>query len=264
MTSGRAQDVKACCSAAYGGAAARYLLGESFHPGGTDLTLTLVRELALGPGDLLVDVASGRGTSALLAARETGCDVIGVDLAPENVAEATAAAATAGLRGEVRFVVGDAERLPLDDGRADAALCECSLCLFPDAAAAVAEIARALRPGGLLALSDVVIAPGGIGPEMRDVAGWVACLANARPIEDVVGMLQEAGLDPRRVERHDRAIGETVDRVEARLRLARALGAAVPAEVRDGARRGLELVAAARRALADGTLGYGVVVARRR
>ena len=76
-----ADQVKACCATAYGGPIATYLLGENFHPGGEQLTRRLLGQLSLTPEHLLVDVASGRGASAMLAAAQTGCQVVGVDLA---------------------------------------------------------------------------------------------------------------------------------------------------------------------------------------
>lgn len=264
MTTSHADEVKACCSAAYGGAAARFLLGESFHPGGVALTRRLIKGLELSPGKVVVDVASGRGTSALLAAQETGCDAIGVDLSAANVAEASQAAGVAGLADRVRFVEGDAERLPLPDAEADAALCECSLCLFPDGAAAAAELARVLRPGGHLALSDVVADPERLPEDLLGLDAWASCVANARPLPEVAALLLDAGFAELRLDRHDGAVSEMIDQVEARLRLARTLGSALPDALRDGAARGLQLVAAARSAVAEGVLGYGAVIARRR
>ena len=148
-------DVKSCCAAAYSGPAARWLLGESFHPGGARLTARLALALEVGPGDLVVDVASGPGTSALQIARETGCDVVGVDLGDESVAMATRAAERGGLAARVRFVQGDAEALPLADASVDGAVCECALCTFPDKAVAARQFARVLKPGARVAISDI-------------------------------------------------------------------------------------------------------------
>jgi len=86
-------DLKSCCAAAYSSRAARYLLGDSFHPGGAALTSKLIRRLEVGADTAVVDVGSGPGISALQLARELGCDVVGVELSPTSVAAATAAAA---------------------------------------------------------------------------------------------------------------------------------------------------------------------------
>ena len=95
-------------------------------------------------GTRLVDVASGIGTTSLLAAGEYGAEVDGVDLSEGNVSYAAGAAAAAGLTDRVRFRHGDAEALPLPDAGWDAVVCECSWCLFPDKERAAAEIARVL------------------------------------------------------------------------------------------------------------------------
>ncbi len=261
--SASAAEVKACCADAYAGDAARWLLGERFHPGGALLTRRLAAALAVGPGALVVDVASGPGTSALQVAEETGCAVVGVDLSAASVAVAQAAAARAGLAGRARFVVGDAEALPLEDAVADGVVCECALCTFPDKRRAAAEIARVLKPGGRLALSDMVAERERLPAQLRTLAAWVSCIADARPLDELAALLAGAGLQCELTERHDDALGALLDRVDARLRAARALEAVAPAALAGNVERGLELVAGARAALADGALGYGVVVARR-
>jgi SAM-dependent methyltransferase len=237
-------DLKACCAAAYSSGAARLVLGDSLHPGGAALTSRLAAALGVGPGQVVLDVASGLGTSARQVADETGCDVVGVELSAENVAEAERRG-----DGRVRFLQGDAENLPFDDESFDGALCECSFCLFPDADEAAAEVARVLRPGGRLALSDVITEPERLPSELRTVLAEVACIAKARPLEELVWVFEEAGLEAELTERHDGALAEFVGRIDARLR---SLGVGdVP------------LVATARSAIEDGALGYGVVVARR-
>lgn len=256
-------ELKACCASAYASPVARWLLGDSFHPGGAELTSRLALALAVGPGATVVDVASGPGTSAIQLARETGCDVVGIDLSPESVAAASEAAARAGLADRVRFVTGDAEELPLPDASADGVVCECSLCTFPGQATALGEIARILRPGARLALSDMTAAPERLPAELTGVGAWVACLAGARPLEAIAGAAADAGLEVEVAEAHDAALATLLDRVDARLRAARVLGSDLPEALREGASRGLELVAAARDALAGGALGYGIVVARR-
>ena len=253
-------EVKACCAAAYGSEAARWLLGDRLHPGGAQLTARLVDALGPGPGALVADIACGAGAGALQLAAQTGCRVVGVDLAPANVELAVAAAAAAGLAGLARFVVGDAEALPLDDAAVDGVLCECALCTFPDKPAAVREIARVLRPGGTLALSDMTAEPDRLPAELRSLDAWIACIGDARPLDALADLLAAAGLVVERRERHDQALSKLVDRVDARLRLARAMRTAAPI---GSIERGLALAAAARDAIDAGALGYGVLVARR-
>lgn len=253
-------DVKACCATAYSSPAARWLLGDSFHPGGAQLTTRLGRALQVGADRVVVDVASGRGSSALQIARETGCRVVGVDLATDNVATATRAAMKAGLSDRVRFVQGDAEALPLESESVDGVLCECALCTFPDKTAAAHELLRVLQPGGRVAISDITAVRDELAPELRSMQAWVACIGDARPLEEIASLLEDSGFDVETTERHDDALGAMLDQVDARLRIARLMGAGALGR---GISAGRELVAAAQDALSRDLLGYGVVVARR-
>ncbi len=79
MAGVQADEVKACCAAAYASDWARHLLGESFHPGGLLLTKRLGTLLDLGPGKHLLDVAAGKGASAIFLAQQFGCEVNGVE-----------------------------------------------------------------------------------------------------------------------------------------------------------------------------------------
>jgi arsenite methyltransferase len=255
--------VKACCAAAYGSPAARWLLGERLRPGGEPLTAQLLGQLGARPGARLADVACGSGASAIQAATDTGCEVIGLDLSPANVRLARAAAARAGLGGRARFEVADAEALPLEDASVDGVLCECALCTFPDTERAMREMARILRPGGRLALSDMTADPKRLPRELRSLDAWIACIANARPLDELGALLAGAGLVVEHRARHDAALEALIDRAQARLRLARALDASIPAELVGSIERALEIAAAARRALSGGALGYATVIAHR-
>ncbi len=251
--------VKSCCASAYSSSAARWLLGDSFHPGGAGMTSHLGRALRVGAGNLVVDVASGPGTSALQVARETGCDVLGVDLSVANAAAASRAAAKAGLAVRVRFVQGDAEALPVRDEACDGVLCECALCTFPDKPVAARELGRVLRPGARVAISDLTALRQELPPQLTSLQAWVACIADARPLDEIAALLEDGGLVVEITERHDDALGAMLDRIDARLKVARLLGGLSGGGVGEGR----ELVAAARDALARGLLGYAVLVARR-
>ena len=213
----------------------------------------------MGSGNLVVDLASGPGTSAIQLALEVGCDVVGVDLAAGSVAAAARRAEKAGLSGTVRFIQGDAEALPLADESADGVLCECALCTFPDKATAVSEVARVLRPGSRLALSDVTAVADELPPQLTSLNAWVACIADARPLDEIAALLEDGGLIVEASERHDHELAAMLDDVDARLRTARMLGLGL---LGGGIATGRELVAAARESVRSGLLGYGVIVAR--
>ncbi|MDQ6673160.1 MAG: class I SAM-dependent methyltransferase [Chloroflexota bacterium] len=151
-----AETTKACCADLYASEWARALLGGSFHPGGMRLTERLGVLLGLDAQTRVLDLAAGRGTSALHLAREFGCQIVGVDYSARNVALAQESALEQGLAGRVQFVRGDAEQLDaFADASFDAVVCECAFCTFPDKQAAAAEIARVLVPGGRIGLGDL-------------------------------------------------------------------------------------------------------------
>ncbi len=257
-----AADVKVCCATAYQNDAVALILGESYHPGGLALTRRLARHLDLRPDERVLDVASGPGATAFLLASEFGVAVDGVDLGDQTVANATRVADERGLADRVRFHLGDAERIPLPDGAVDVVFCECAFCTFPDKARAAAEMARVLRPGGRVGITDVALDPARLDAELQSLAGWVACMADARPVAEYVALLDGAGLTVTRTEAHDDALAEMVDQIDARLRAFRI--AKVPALEGIDFDTALERVAAAARAVRDGIAGYSLLVAEKR
>lgn len=257
------EETKACCAAAYSSDAVAMLLGDSYHPGGLALTRHLADQLRLTPGARVLDVATGPGRSALMFAQEHDSNVCGIDLSPGNVASARAAAAAAGLEERVEFTVADAERLPYNAQSFDAVVCECALCTFPDKAAAAAELARVLRPGGRVAISDVTADPAGLPDELCSLAARVACVADARPLADYARILVDAGLEVVLTERHDDAMSRMLEQIEARLNVARMIARPRAEEVGIDFDRVGPVLDAARAAVDRGVLGYGLVVAAR-
>lgn len=261
LTSADPDTIKACCAAAYQHDVLALVLGESYHPGGLDLTRHLARTLGLRPGQRVLDVASGPGTTALLLAEAFGVQVDGVDLGETAVARAAAAAAERGLDGQVRFQVGDAERLPFADATFDAVICECAFCTFPAKRVAAAEFARVLRPGGRVGLTDVTLDPARLDPQLATLAGYVACLADARPAVEYEALLADAGLSTVVSEAHDEALAAMVAQIEARIRALSILN--LPGVTID-----LDAVlghlGAAHDAVTNGVAGYHLLVAEKR
>ena len=210
------ETLKTCCAALYESDWARLLLGDSFHPGGLALTQRLGELLGLHPGQRLLDVAAGKGASAIFLAQHFGCEVVGVDYGPGAVAEATALAEEVGLADRVHFEQGDAERLRFAEGSFDALICECAFCTFPDKAAAADEFARVLRPGGRVGLSDLT-RTGPLPPELEGLLAWIACIADARPVDEYLSYLETAGFVADQVESHDTVLGEMIHGVRTRL-----------------------------------------------
>jgi arsenite methyltransferase len=113
---------------------------------------------ALERGEAVLDVGSGAGTDALVAAQMVGAEgrVTGIDMTPEMLAKARAAAAEMGATN-VEFVEGEVERLPFTDATFDVVISNGVIDLIPDKDAVYAEIQRVLRPGGRIQVADVTI-----------------------------------------------------------------------------------------------------------
>lgn len=155
---------------------------------------------ALGPGETVVDLGSGAGIDCFLAARRVGPAgrVIGIDMTDAMLDRARASAERGGFVN-VEFRKGDVEALPLEDASVDVILSNCVLNLVPDKRQAFAEIARVLRPGGRIAVSDIVLErplPEALG---SDPAAYAVCISGAIPRSDYLRLLEEAGLADVRV-----------------------------------------------------------------
>jgi SAM-dependent methyltransferase len=167
-------------------------------PEGADLGLGCGAPLAhleLQPGEVVVDLGSGAGIDALIAAHKVGPTghVIGIDMTPEMLEKARANTVMADV-DHVEFREGRLEKLPVDDASVDAVTSNCVINLVPDKSKVFAEIARVLKPGGRLVISDVML--DGELPEVivKDVTAYVGCVAGAIRREDYLAMLDGAGL----------------------------------------------------------------------
>jgi ubiquinone/menaquinone biosynthesis C-methylase UbiE len=256
--------LKSCCANAYESDFAGRLLGDSFHPGGLYLTMRLGKLLDLYPGSRVLDVASGKGESAIFLAQRFGCQVTGVDFGKDNVAAASARATTAGVAHLVSFLQGDAEVLEFPDAGFDAVMCECAFCTFPDKPAAAREFARVLRGGGKAGLSDLTRS-GPLPSQMEGLLAWIACIADARPAQEYMAYLEEAGLRVIAHEPRDEALAAMVRDIQGKLmgvEMMTRLGKLdLPGADFELARQFARAAAAAVR---DGLLGYSLLVAEQR
>lgn len=139
-----------------------------------------VRHADLSPGDDVLDLGSGGGIDCLIAARSVapGGTVIGIDFLPEMVERATRAAVEAGL-GNVRFIESEIEALPLPDASVDVVISNGVINLSPRKVRVLSEAFRVLRPGGRLAIVDLVL-DHDLPPEIQThPAAWAGCLSGA-------------------------------------------------------------------------------------
>ncbi len=149
------------------------------------------------PGDTVVDFGCGGGIDVILAAHKVGAQgrVTGIDFAEPMIRRAHQAVAEANLPGRnIELLVADMERTQLPDAFADVLLSNCVINLCPDKDAVYKEAFRILRPGGRLAISDVVLTEN-ISPElrMRFQAAWAGCLGGAVQEEEYWQTVRRAG-----------------------------------------------------------------------
>jgi|SRR5690606_33683091 len=149
---------------------------------------------ALKPGQRVLDLGSGGGFDAFLAAGQVGPTgrVIGVDMTPEMIALARGNATKIGVN-HVDFRLGDIERLPVDDESVDVIMSNCVINLAPDKPAVFREAYRVLAPGGRLAISDMVAVGDLPAAIANDPSAYTGCIAGAAPVDELERMIAAAG-----------------------------------------------------------------------
>jgi SAM-dependent methyltransferase len=166
-------------------------------PEGANMALGCGNPVALAslkPGETVVDLGSGGGFDCFLAAKEVGEDgkVIGVDMTPDMISKARRNAEKAGT-SNIEFRLGEIESLPVADNSADIIMSNCVINLSPDKPSVYRDAYRVLKPGGRLAISDV-LATAELPDEIRnDLALVGACVGGAATIEVTERILKETG-----------------------------------------------------------------------
>lgn len=166
-------------------------------PSGADMGLGCGNPRAIASlqaGEVVVDLGAGGGFDCFLASHEVGEQgrVIGIDMTPDMLSKARTNAAKGQYRN-VEFRLGEIENLPVADNSVDVIISNCVINLSPNKPRVFEEAYRILKPGGRLAISDVV-ATVELPDSMRNDAGLIAgCMGNASLIEDLEAMIREAG-----------------------------------------------------------------------
>jgi len=152
---------------------------------------------SLKPGETVVDLGSGAGFDALLSAEKLGPEgrFIGIDMTPEMLERARTNAVNAGHARTVEFREGLIENLPVASKSVDVVISNCVINLSPDKAQVFREAYRVLKPGGRLAVSDIVLSeplPPDIG---KLAASWIACVGGALTEKEYLGYMRSAGFE---------------------------------------------------------------------
>ncbi len=150
----------------------------------------------LKPGEVVVDLGSGGGLDVFLASKMVGPNgrAIGVDMTPAMIDRARANAASGGYTN-VDFHLSTIDKIPLPDASVDCVISNCVLNLAPDKPAVFREIARVLKPGGRLAVSDIALKHDLPEALSTSIAAYVGCIAGAIRIDDYRSGLLDAGFE---------------------------------------------------------------------
>jgi SAM-dependent methyltransferase len=148
----------------------------------------------LQAGETVLDLGSGGGIDCFLAARRVGPAgrVIGVDMTAEMIDRARAAARQGGFQN-VEFRLGEIENLPVADASVDAVISNCVINLSPDKGRVFRESFRALKAGGRLLVSDIVLTGELPAGAREDVELWAGCVSGALPEQEYLSLIREAG-----------------------------------------------------------------------
>jgi arsenite methyltransferase len=176
-------------------------------PEGADLGLGCGNPQAIAslkPGETVLDLGSGAGFDCFLASRSVGQSgrVMGVDMTPDMLAKARSNAEKAGV-SNVEFRLGEIETLPVSDGSIDVIISNCVINLSPEKPRVFREAFRVLKPGGRIAVADIVRSAE-LPPELAaDLAAHCGCVAGAASVDELETMLREAGFTDIRVRPKD-------------------------------------------------------------
>jgi arsenite methyltransferase len=154
----------------------------------------------LKPGEIVVDLGSGGGLDAFLAARRVGETgrVVGIDMAPAMIERATQAVDRQGITN-VEFRLGKIEDIPLPDNFADVIISNCVINLAPDKAAVFSEALRILKPGGRFAVADMVSEGDLTDEERANLDAWAECMTGAIDVSRYLDLLTEVGFEDAKV-----------------------------------------------------------------
>ncbi|MBU3947701.1 MAG: methyltransferase domain-containing protein [Proteobacteria bacterium] len=170
------------------------VLDEILHPGGLELTKKTAESAGIQNGDLVLDIASGRGSSACFISDVFDCRVIGTDLSLESSSLARKKAQKLPLSNKAEFCLADAESLPFADSVFDAVITECAFSLFPDKTTVAREIIRVLKPGGKFSMSDVILNHPLIS-DLKDEVLFNCCFTGALTKDGYIEVFSKAGLE---------------------------------------------------------------------
>lgn len=183
---------QSCCTNFYENDVVKFLLGDSFHPGGLDLTLELVKTFKLSAGENIIDIACGLGTSLIEIINRFEVVGIGLDLSFTNLQIALERAKKKRVETQLTLIQADTHTLPFRSGSTKSIMSECSFCIFIDKNTVASEINRLLEYGGIFGFTDVTKIKDW-PHNLSDMFLRIVCIADAKSPEEYAMVLEEQG-----------------------------------------------------------------------
>jgi ubiquinone/menaquinone biosynthesis C-methylase UbiE len=208
-----ANEIKSCCASFYENDLIANFFGDSFHPGGEELTIHLGKKLGISKNHKVLDIACGSGSSAIALAKEFGCHVTGIDLSEKNLNQAKQRAMVEKMENLLVFKRSDAEKIEFTDESFDFVICECALCTFPDTKTAVSEMYRVLKTGGRVGITDVII-ESELPESLKNIVSMVLCIAGAKSKDGYEKILTEGGFSDIEFEDKSHTIRELMEKAK--------------------------------------------------
>ena len=177
------------------------LLGDTLRPGGLELTAKVAEIAGIGQNHTVLDIACGKGTTAVFLAREYDCNVIGIDLSDKMISSCRSRADEEEVTDKVSFVLGDGESLPFCDSSFDTVISECSFSLLPNKESAARGMKRILKSGGKLVMTDIILR-GEVDRKLRSQITFPCCFAGAWQLEEYIKLFEQFGLQSPYIEDH--------------------------------------------------------------
>ncbi|MBU1055490.1 MAG: methyltransferase domain-containing protein [Proteobacteria bacterium] len=177
------------------------VLDEILHPGGLELTKKTAESAGIQKGALVLDIASGRGSSACFLSDLFDCRVIGTDLSLNSSSLARKKAQKLSLSNKAEFCLADSESLPFSNSVFDAVITECAFSLFTDKMRVAKEVFRILKPGGRFSMSDVILNHP-LSSEFKDEVLFNCCFTGALTKAGYIEVFYKAGFENELFEDH--------------------------------------------------------------
>jgi len=180
-------------------------LDEVLHPGGLELTARVAEVAEISSESRVLDISSGRGTTACFLAQQFGCHITGIDISPLSTSLASHKAAVQNLSPLIDFLAADAEQLPFANCSFDVIISECSFSLQIEKQRGAGEIARVLKTGGKFVLTDVML-KSNLSQELKTDLTFSCCFSGAETQAGYSQIFTEAGLEDIHFEDHSKAM----------------------------------------------------------